>query len=206
MASIYALKPKFQNLLRPLVQRLAKADVTANQVTLGALFLSILHGGAIFFSVNKPTWLFWALLLLPVTLFIRMALNAIDGMLAREHNQKTQTGAVLNEMGDVLADTALYLPLAFVPTLPTLPIILLVIIGIITEMAGILAQALTGERRYEGPMGKSDRAALFGSVGFFTAIGWLGALWPCLLWIGCLAGLVSLYRRARFAATHPRKT
>ena len=42
--SIYALKPKFQNLLRPLVRQLAAISVTANQVTLIACLLSILLG------------------------------------------------------------------------------------------------------------------------------------------------------------------
>jgi CDP-diacylglycerol--glycerol-3-phosphate 3-phosphatidyltransferase len=41
-----------------------------------------------------------------------MALNAIDGMLAREHGQASRLGAVLNELGDVVADAGLYLPLA----------------------------------------------------------------------------------------------
>ena len=36
--SIYTLKPKFQNLLRPLVRQLAAKGVTANQVTLIAYF------------------------------------------------------------------------------------------------------------------------------------------------------------------------
>ena len=54
----------------------------------------------------------WALLLLPPVLFVRMALNAIDGMLAREFAQKSALGAVLNELGDVVSDTALYLPFA----------------------------------------------------------------------------------------------
>ena len=44
-----------------------------------------------------------------------MALNALDGMLAREFNQKSRLGAVLNELGDVVSDTALYLPIALVP-------------------------------------------------------------------------------------------
>jgi len=38
--SIYALKPKFQNLLRPLVRRLYNRGVTANQVTLAACAVS----------------------------------------------------------------------------------------------------------------------------------------------------------------------
>jgi hypothetical protein len=35
------------------------------------------------------------LLVLPGFLFVRMALNAIDGMLAREHAMKSRLGAVL---------------------------------------------------------------------------------------------------------------
>ena len=43
-----------------------------------------------------------------------MALNAIDGMLAREFNQKSRLGGYLNEITDVVSDAALYLPFAFV--------------------------------------------------------------------------------------------
>ena len=56
-------------------------------------------------------WLFW---LLPIWLFLRMALNAIDGMLAREFQQQSALGGYLNEITDVVADAALYLPFAFV--------------------------------------------------------------------------------------------
>ena len=43
-----------------------------------------------------------------------MALNAIDGMLAREFNQKSRLGGYLNEITDVVSDGALYLFFAFV--------------------------------------------------------------------------------------------
>ncbi len=43
-----------------------------------------------------------------------MAFNAIDGMLAREHNQQSKLGAFLNELTDVVSDAALYLPFALV--------------------------------------------------------------------------------------------
>src|SRR5580692_11173621 len=105
MPSIYGLKPRFQNLLRPLTNALARAGVSANQVTLSAMVTSLAAGAVIFYSRSQR-----ALLLLPIILFVRMALNAIDGMLAREHNQKTALGATLNELGDVISDSALYLP------------------------------------------------------------------------------------------------
>ena len=96
MASIYDLKPRFQALLRPLAGFLARAGVTANQVTIAAVLLSLATGAALLI------WP-WAMLLVPGALFVRMALNAIDGMLAREHGQKSRMGAVLNELGDEAA-------------------------------------------------------------------------------------------------------
>jgi CDP-diacylglycerol--glycerol-3-phosphate 3-phosphatidyltransferase len=103
LPTIYDLKPKFQALLRPICVALVRAGITA-AVTAAALVLSMAHGA---WLALMPTSR-WPLLLLPVTLFIRMALNAIDGMMAREHGQASAAGAVLNELSDVVADAALY--------------------------------------------------------------------------------------------------
>ncbi len=96
MPSIYDLKPRFQALLRPITRGLAAAGVTANQVTVAAAVLSIAVGACIAISPERR----WPLLLVPPFLFVRMALNAVDGMLAREHGMKSPLGAVLNELGD----------------------------------------------------------------------------------------------------------
>ena len=93
-----------------------------------------------------------------------MALNAIDGMLAREFNQQTRLGAILNELCDVISDTALYLPLGLGWGFSPILVILVVILGIISEMAGVLGVMVGGSRRYDGPMGKSDRAFVFGAA------------------------------------------
>ena len=76
MPSIYDLKPKFQALLRPLCKGLAKAGVSANQVTIAAILLSIGAGACIVIQPQAS----WPLLALPGVLFLRMALNAIDGI------------------------------------------------------------------------------------------------------------------------------
>ena len=89
MVSVYQLKPAFQGWLRPVTRRLAAARVSANQVTLAALALSLIAGIAIALFPEMR----WPLLLLPLVLLARMALNAIDGMLAREHDMKTRLGA-----------------------------------------------------------------------------------------------------------------
>ena len=102
MPSIYQLKPAFQGLLRPFVNALSRVGVTANQVTVFAVVLCAAVGAAVAL-VDDPR----ILLLLPAALFLRMALNAIDGMLAREFGQQSKLGALLNELTDVLADAAL---------------------------------------------------------------------------------------------------
>ena len=129
MATIYDLKPRFQALLRPVSDALVRAGLSANDVTLGALLLSVAHGAWIALMPASP----WPLLLLPVTLFLRMAFNAIDGMMAKEHDQASAQGAVLNELSDVIADAALYLPFALIQGLDAPLVVLVVIAGIIAR-------------------------------------------------------------------------
>ena len=165
--TIYDLKPAFQNLLRPLCKALANVGITANQVTVVALIISIVVG-AIFALYPTARW---AALLIPIWLFLRMALNAIDGMLAREHGMQSALGGILNELTDVLADAALYLPFAFVPGISPLLVVAVVILSILTEMAGVVAVQIGASRRYDGPMGKSDRAFVFGLLALLLGIG-----------------------------------
>ncbi len=165
--TIYDLKPAFQNLLRPICKGLANAGVSANQVTVAAMAISLLVGGLF---AAYPTSA-WAAFLLPIWLFLRMALNAIDGMLAREHNMKSALGGMLNEIGDVISDTALYLPFALVPGLAPQLVIAVVVLSIFTEMAGVVAIQIGASRRYDGPMGKSDRAFVFGLLALLLGLG-----------------------------------
>lgn len=165
--TIYDLKPAFQNLLRPVCKTLAKAGVTANQVTVLALIGSLLVG--VTFALNPGAK--WAALLIPVWLFLRMALNAIDGMLAREHHMQSALGGMLNELSDVIADAALYLPFAFVAGISPALVVAVVILSMLTEMAGVVAIQVGASRRYDGPMGKSDRAFIFGLLALLLGLG-----------------------------------
>lgn len=164
--SIYSLKPKFQNLLRPITQRLYDSGVTANQVTLFACIVSVLLGLGLY-ALQAPSVLF---VLIPIWMFIRMALNAIDGMLAREFNQKSRLGAYLNEVTDVVSDAALYLPFVWIAAFSTLQIALVIWLSVLSEMVGILGQVIGKSRRYDGPMGKSDRAFVFGLLGLLVGV------------------------------------
>jgi len=186
--SLYQLKTQFQNQLRPISNTLVEQNITANQVTVSAVLLSI--GTA--YVIAKPAaeqqrlWL-----LLPSSLFVRMALNAIDGMMAREHGQASRLGAVLNEVGDMVADTALLASLAphilthhindkeqqtLIVNLPTNistsqhHITALIALSVGTELLGVTSNAMLGVRANQGPLGKSDRAFLLGMLGAFMGI------------------------------------
>ncbi|WP_313525796.1 CDP-alcohol phosphatidyltransferase family protein [Stutzerimonas kunmingensis] len=173
MPSIYQLKPRFQALLRPLVQRLHDSGITANQVTLAALVVSLAVAAAVALLIEH----LWIFLLIPLWMLLRMALNAIDGMLAREFGQQSKLGAYLNELCDVAADAALYLPLALVTGVWPAAVVLVVVLAALTEYAGVLGPMVGASRRYDGPMGKSDRAFAFGVLATGVALGLLPAAW-----------------------------
>jgi phosphatidylglycerophosphate synthase len=177
VASLYDLKPAFQRCLRPCVRLLARAGVTPNQVTTTALLLSTILGGLIAVFPTRH----WPLLLVPAGLLVRMALNAIDGVLAREHGMQSRLGGVLNELGDVWSDAALYLPFGLVPGVSPYLLVPTVVLAGISEMAGVLPMQSGAERRYEGPMGKSDRALVFGALALLLGLGVRGGSWVVLL-------------------------
>lgn len=162
--SIYKLKSSFQTLLRPLVGRLARAGVTANQVTLVAAFVSVAIGALL---VTNPAPALFALV--PIWMSLRMAFNAADGMLAREHRQKSPLGGYLNEITDVVCDAALYVPFALVAPFSPPWLAAIIFLATLTEFAGVLGAVHGNGRNYEGPMGKSDRALLFGALGALVA-------------------------------------
>ncbi len=180
--TLYDLKPRFQDRLRPYVERLAAAGYTANQVTLAAAFGSIVLGAFLCtFAILHILFL-----LLPLWLFVRMALNAIDGMLAREHDQKSALGGYLNELCDIVSDAALILPFAFIAPFSPFWIFGVIFAAVCSEYAGVMGPLVGASRRYDGPLGKSDRALVFGALGLWIGLGlpwpeWLFWLQPILI-------------------------
>ena len=192
--SIYQLKPQFQRLLQPLMRALVRLRVSPNQITVMTMLLSIAYGAALAWQPQRAgLWIGLAAFLL-----LRMALNAIDGMLAREFGQQSRLGAYLNELTDVIADSALFLPFALIPGVNLLLILLVTLGAIFSEYAGVLGPMVGASRRYDGPMGKSDRALVFGVIGAGVAVGWFAPLWINII-LALVAGLLvyTLINRVR---------
>ncbi|WP_185290484.1 CDP-alcohol phosphatidyltransferase family protein [Chryseobacterium lactis] len=167
MISVYKLKPKFQQLLTPVLLFFNKNNITANQITVGSILLSIAIG-VLFWNADISKWFF---LSLPIGLLIRMALNALDGMMARRFNQTSKLGEVLNEVGDIISDVIIFFPLLKFQPESLYLIVIMIVLSIINEFAGLMGKVVGKERRYDGPMGKSDRALILGLYGLLIFFG-----------------------------------
>ena len=144
--------------MQPILDALYKIGVTANQLTISAIILSCLMG----FGFLQYHTFYLGILIIPFGLLLRMALNALDGMMARQYDMQSQLGEILNEIGDVVSDIAIIFPFVILPGINPVIIILFGVLAILNEFAGILSKAIGKERRYDGPMGKSDRALIIG--------------------------------------------
>lgn len=200
--SIYQLKPLFQRILAPLLQTLIRWRVTPNQITLATMILAVLFGLSL--ALYPDNLMLWTAF--PVFMLLRMALNAIDGMLANASGQKTPLGTLLNEICDQFSDAALYLPFAFLTGLFSPLLIIVVIMALITEFAGVIAVMIGSVRRYDGPMGKSDRAFSFSLLAIFVVAKlppvWLNGILSVVLILLCM----TLFNRLRQALLHHSQT
>jgi CDP-diacylglycerol--glycerol-3-phosphate 3-phosphatidyltransferase len=109
-------------------------------------------------------------------------------MRAREFGQASRLGASLNELTDVISDAALYLPFALLPGSSAWAIAAIIVLSIVSELAGVLGVTVGASRRYDGPMGKSDRAFVFGLIGLLAGSG--VALEGVLNWVWMVVALL----------------
>ncbi|MCK5648737.1 MAG: CDP-alcohol phosphatidyltransferase family protein [Gammaproteobacteria bacterium] len=199
--TLYDIKPGFQSLLRPMVKWLAAKGITANQVTLAAAAGSIAVGILLFIFSRQPA----VFLILPVWMFIRMALSAVDGMLAREFKQKSHLGAYLNELCDVLSDAALFIPFALIAPFSAGTVVLVIFLAMLSEFAGVIGPVIGASRRYDGPLGKSDRALIFGALGLWLGMGGVMPQW--LFWLMPILALllsITIFNRTKQALAEVR--
>tara|TARA_Y100000746_G_scaffold8386_1_gene7499 strand:- start:1335 stop:1937 length:603 start_codon:yes stop_codon:yes gene_type:complete len=160
MISVYKLKPKFQKLLQPLLLLLKRMGVSPNHITVFTIIFSIIIGYILFLGIQDRFWF----LIVSVGLLLRMMLNALDGMMAKQFNLQSKLGEILNEIGDVISDIAIYFPFIYFESIKSEYVIIFIFLSIINEFCGVLAKLISGTRRYDGPMGKSDRAFLVGVI------------------------------------------
>ncbi len=191
---IYSIKPKFQQCLKPIERILVKNKVHPTTINIAALLISISGGLAFFFSNQNPA----LLLYIPVMAFIRTALNALDGMVARSLKVKNQQwGEVLNEFCDRLSDVAIFLGLAWASASYVNHILgyTIIIVILLNSYLSILSKAAGGSRQYGGFMGKADRMFYVGLMALLIFIFKEWGLVNITLWFIGLGTMLTLGQR-----------
>jgi CDP-diacylglycerol--glycerol-3-phosphate 3-phosphatidyltransferase len=185
------VKPRLKKLLYPVAALMARIGITANQVTLASLAGSITVGVLLCAFPGRPA-LFG---ILPAWVVVRTACASLDGTLAVEFGQKSRLGGVLNEAGDVISEIVLFLPLAFISSINFLEGSIVIALILLSEFAGLVGLALGGQRRVEGPLGKTDRSIVLSIGGAAVFLGILPEpIWPASLAL-CIGAALTGWNR-----------
>lgn len=181
--TLYALKPRFQVVLRGLADRCVARGISADALTAAGIAAAALAGGLIATAGAPPQpWI----LLAPPLLFVRLACNALDGLVARGAGTARPWGVVLNEVGDRAADLLCFSGLILSGALSPVVAITLLPLLLLASYIGVVGQAAGGGRSHAGPLGKADRMFLLGAYSCLAPFAPWAA--PALDW-GLLVGL-----------------
>lgn len=192
-SGLYALKPWYAGRLSPLLRQLVAANVSPNMITACGVALGCGAGAAL--ALLRPGML--AGVVVAAVLAARLACANLDGGVARDGGRSTRFGAVLNELGDRLAELA-----ALAGCLAIAPVWLVCATGLAATLPSwvALAGACAGLGRVQGgPVGKTERCLLLallagtGLVTVFLAIIAAGSA------VTALVRLARIARRARAA-------
>ncbi len=194
-ASLYAIKPAFVSALAGIEAGLIRRAVSANQVSKAGIFAAASASATVAAGSLYPV--LW-LTVLPLSV-VWMALNALDGSIARSTGEASRRGALLNELSDRAGD-ALILTAGFFVAPWFVPAAALVAVGVSELVAGV-GWAITGGRVLDGPMPKPDRAIIVGvgAAASFFIPGPLTVAYA-LIGFGATAGAIARARNIWFTA------
>jgi CDP-diacylglycerol--glycerol-3-phosphate 3-phosphatidyltransferase len=153
---LYATKGAINARLTPVVERLQRAGVSPDAVTLAAIPVAVVGGALLLGSPAAPA----LLLVVPFVVALRLLLNLLDGQLARRTNRAHPRGELFNEVGDRLADAALLAPVAFLPGAQPETTLLGVAAALLASDIGVASKAAGGDRIYRGVLSKPGRMVL----------------------------------------------
>jgi CDP-diacylglycerol--glycerol-3-phosphate 3-phosphatidyltransferase len=194
--SLYDIKPWFVRRLRRVEDVLVARRVSPDALTLAAVAVSVAAGIAIAIGGWLDSPALW--LAVPPLVLVRLALNALDGSIARRTRSAKPFGAALNEIGDRMSDAATIGATAFVAR-PALALGALASC-FLASSAGVLSHAIVGRRDSGGPMGKADRGALLAVASAVGALAGNAFPFTVVLWTIVAGGVITAV--ARLARIH----
>jgi CDP-diacylglycerol---glycerol-3-phosphate 3-phosphatidyltransferase len=190
---IYAIKPKFQKTLLPIKRLFIRLGISPTVVNFLGLVCSLIIATSIAHSVDIN----WFLLVVPFFAFFRTALNALDGMIAREQNLSSSKGELLNEFLDRLSDIIVFSSFALL--LPDYGFLVAVTTSlvILSSFVGVLNKAFGGVRLYTGVMGKADRMLYLGLAAVLQFFFEIKSFWVCFLYFLMIGMILTIASRVR---------
>ncbi|SFC36195.1 archaetidylinositol phosphate synthase [Halobiforma haloterrestris] len=191
------LRPYISPFLDPFVAGFDRVGLTPNGVSVLAFGTAILAGAAFLLGGRAdPIWYVAG----AVLVFLNGWLDIIDGALAREQDVASAAGDLLDHVLDRYADIVVIGGLA--AGIADYFLGFLAVTGVVmTSYLGTQAQAVGLERVYGGAVGRADRLAIIGFVGFlaypFTGTygGW-GLIGWLLVFLAAVGHLTALQRFA----------
>ncbi|PIR87109.1 MAG: hypothetical protein COU11_02685 [Candidatus Harrisonbacteria bacterium CG10_big_fil_rev_8_21_14_0_10_49_15] len=188
---IYSIKPKFQQLLSPVTSYLIRQRVHPTALNIAGLLFSLVTAACLYYSTQTP----WLLVIVPIAVFIRTALNALDGQVSRSLGIASPFGEVLNEFLDRVSDAAIFFAIALLPTVDLILGSVTVIAILLNSYLSIASKAAGASRQYGGIMGKADRMIYLGLAALVVFVTSAGEFWNYFLWIILLGTLITLLTR-----------
>jgi len=188
---IYSIKPYFQKTLVPARNLCLKLHVSPTIINIKGVIASVIIALAIVFYPQWPILIFF----IPIFAFVRTALNALDGMVARELAASSAFGEVLNEFLDRLSDVIIFGAFIFVPGVMAPLALVTVALVVLISYVGILSKAVGGPRMYAGVMGKADRMFWLGLYAIFVYFFASSLPWNYLLIFIALGATATLIER-----------
>ncbi|RQG89996.1 CDP-alcohol phosphatidyltransferase family protein [Natrarchaeobius halalkaliphilus] len=189
------LRPYVSRFLDPFVEGFDRIGMTPDGVSVLAFGMAILAAVAFVLGGRAdPIWYVGAAALV----FLNGWLDVIDGALAREQDVASAGGDLLDHVLDRYADIVIIGGLA--AGVESYFLGFLAVTGVVmTSYLGTQAQAVGLERVYGGLVGRADRLAIIGFVGFLaypiegtygglTLVGWL------LVFLAVVGHLTALQR------------
>jgi len=204
--NLFAIRKQLDKVLHPIVSNIAKLPLHANHWTLLGAFVGL--ACSIFFLYG----LWWAGLGL---LLLRGLLDHIDGFVARNFNQRSTFGAVMDDVTDrwvlgiIYAGACLNLSYDFPHVLIVLGFGVTGALSNVIAKLSIYAESPQDLFREQGKIGHPiDVVGLFGSAEFIIYFG-MGVLWTAILgdlrpllagvWAVAIMSHLSLFQRIIFA-------
>ncbi|MFI6387428.1 CDP-alcohol phosphatidyltransferase family protein [Nonomuraea sp. NPDC050540] len=184
MNGLYALKPWYAARLGGVRALLVAREVPPWAITAAGVAFAAAAGAVLATAPAGPL----AALAVALLLAARLACANLDGGVARESGRATRFGAVVNELGDRLAELAV---LAGCLVLAPPALVASAALAATLPSWVALAGAAAGARRAQGgPVGKTERCVLLVA---FALTGWA----PWLIVLAAGSAITALVRLAR---------